>query len=95
MLTDLLGGSVQMAFDPLSGSIQHIKAGRLRALAVATSTRLEILPDIPSLSEHLPNYEASVWYGVAAPRNTPAEIIHIVVREQAYGIRERARSFCG
>jgi tripartite-type tricarboxylate transporter receptor subunit TctC len=75
MLTDLLGGSVQVAFDPLSGSIEHIKSGRLRALALTTATRLEMLPDVPSMSEFLPEYEAGVWYGLGAPKNTPAEII--------------------
>jgi tripartite-type tricarboxylate transporter receptor subunit TctC len=75
MLTDLLGGSVQVAFDPLSGSLEHIRAGRLRALALTTATRQDILPDVPSLSEFLPDYEASVWYGLGAPRSTSAEII--------------------
>jgi tripartite-type tricarboxylate transporter receptor subunit TctC len=75
MLTDLLGGSVQVAFDPLSGSIEHIKSGRLRALALTTATRLEMLPDVPSMNEFLPEYEAGVWYGLGAPKNTPAEII--------------------
>jgi tripartite-type tricarboxylate transporter receptor subunit TctC len=75
MQIDLLGGSLQAAFDPLSGSIEHIRAGRLRALALTTAARLAVLPDIPSLSEFLPNYEASVWYGIGAPRNTPTEIV--------------------
>jgi tripartite-type tricarboxylate transporter receptor subunit TctC len=75
MLTDLLGGHVHVAFDALSGSIEHIRAGRLHALAVTTATRSEALPDIPTLSEFLPGYEASVWQGVGVPRNTPTEII--------------------
>jgi len=88
MLTDLLGGSVQVAFDPLSGSIEHIRTGRLRALALTTATRLEILPDVPSLSEFLPDYEASVWYGLGAPRNTSAEIIRKLNSEISAAITE-------
>jgi tripartite-type tricarboxylate transporter receptor subunit TctC len=75
MLTDLIGGQVQVAFDPLPASIQYIKAGKLRALAVTTVARSEALPDIPSVSEDVPGFAASNWYGVGAPQNTPAEII--------------------
>jgi transposase-like protein len=75
MLTDLIGGQVQVAFDPLPASIQYIKAGKLRALAVTTVARSEALPDIPSVSEYVPGFVASNWYGVGAPQNTPAEII--------------------
>jgi tripartite-type tricarboxylate transporter receptor subunit TctC len=73
-LTDLLGGQVQVMFDQVSSSIGYIKAGKLRPLAVTTTTRSDVLPDIPTLSDFLPGYEASAWYGVGAPRNTPAEI---------------------
>jgi tripartite-type tricarboxylate transporter receptor subunit TctC len=74
-LTDLLGGQVQVSFLSISVSIDHIRAGRLRALAVTTPTRWEGLPNIPTVSEFLPGYEAANWYGVGAPKNTPADII--------------------
>jgi tripartite-type tricarboxylate transporter receptor subunit TctC len=75
MLTDLLGGQVQAAFDNLPASIAHIRAGKLRALAVTTARPLEALPDIPTLGQFLPGFEASAWSGIGAPRNTPADII--------------------
>ena len=75
MLTDLIGGQVQVAFDPLPASIEHIRAGKLRALAVTTASRSDALPGIPSASESVPNYVASNWYGFAAPKNTPPEIV--------------------
>jgi tripartite-type tricarboxylate transporter receptor subunit TctC len=74
-LTDLLGGQVQVMFDPLPSSIEHIRAGKLRPLAVTTATRLEALPEIPTISEFVPNYEASSWQGFGAPKNTPVEIV--------------------
>jgi tripartite-type tricarboxylate transporter receptor subunit TctC len=74
-LTDLVAGRVQVTFNPLPASVSFIKAGALRALAVTTKTRSEILPDIPSLDDFVPGYEASMWYGIGAPRNTPAAII--------------------
>jgi len=75
MLTDLLGGQVQCAFDNLPASVEHIKAGRLRALAVTTTSRSEVLPDIPSLRELLPGYDASAFFGLAAPKATPIAVI--------------------
>jgi tripartite-type tricarboxylate transporter receptor subunit TctC len=75
MLTDLIGGQVQVAFDPLPASVEHIRGGKLRALAVTTATRSEALPNIPSASENVPGYVASNWYGFAAPKSTPPEII--------------------
>ena len=81
MLNDLLGGHVQVAFDNLPSSIEHIKAGKLRALAVTTATRLEALPDVPALAEFLPTYEASSWIGVGAPRCTPTDIIDSLNKE--------------
>src|SRR5437016_7963948 len=75
MLIDLLSGQVQLAFDNLPASIEQIRAGKLRPLAVTTATRSEALPDVPTLGEILPGYEASAWIGVGAPKNTPAEII--------------------
>ena len=74
-LTDLLGGQVQVLFDNLSSSIEHIRAGKLRALAVTTATRSKALPDIPSVGEFVPGYEASAWQGIGAPKGTPPEII--------------------
>jgi tripartite-type tricarboxylate transporter receptor subunit TctC len=75
MLTDLLGGQVQVAFDPLPASIENIKAGKLRAIAVTTASRSDALPDVPSVSEYVPGFEARNWYGLGAPKNTPPEII--------------------
>src|SRR3954469_4768376 len=75
MLTDLLGGQVQCAFDNLPASVEHIKAGRLRALAVTTANRSEVLPDIPSLKELLPGYDASAFFGLAAPKATPIAVV--------------------
>jgi tripartite-type tricarboxylate transporter receptor subunit TctC len=74
-LTDLLGGQVQVAFASMPSSIQYIRAGQLRALAVVTATRVDVLPDIPALGEFVSGYEASGWGGIGAPRNTSAEII--------------------
>jgi tripartite-type tricarboxylate transporter receptor subunit TctC len=80
-LTDLLGGQVQVMFDPLPSSIEHIRAGRLRPLAVTTATRVEVLPDVPAVGDFLPGYEASTWFGVGAPKNTPAEIVNRLNKE--------------
>jgi len=74
-VTDLLGGEMQVMFDILTGSMQYIKAGRLRALAVTSAARSEALPDIPTVGEFVPGYEASSWNGVGVPKNTPAEIV--------------------
>jgi tripartite-type tricarboxylate transporter receptor subunit TctC len=74
-LIDLMGGQVQVLFDPIAASIGYIRAGKLRALAVTTATRSEALPDIPTVGEFVPGYEASTWYGVGAPRNTPNDIV--------------------
>jgi len=74
-ITDLLNGQVQVLFEPLPASIQHIKAGKLRALAVTSAARSEALPEVPTVAEFVPSYEASGWNGVCAPRNTPVEII--------------------
>jgi tripartite-type tricarboxylate transporter receptor subunit TctC len=76
LVTDLLGGQVQAAFDNLPPSIGHIRTGTLRALAVTSAMRSEALPDIPTVSDFVPGYEASSFYGVGAPKNTPVEIIN-------------------
>jgi tripartite-type tricarboxylate transporter receptor subunit TctC len=81
MLIDLLSGQVQLAFDNLPASIEQIRAGKLRPLAVTTATRSEALPDVPTLGEILPGYEASAWIGVGAPKNTPVEIIDKLNKE--------------
>ena len=74
-LTDLIGGQVQVMFPTAVSSIGYIRSGRLRALAVTAATRSDALPDLPTVSEFVPGYEASVWYGVGAPKNAPSQII--------------------
>jgi tripartite-type tricarboxylate transporter receptor subunit TctC len=74
-LTDMLGGQVQVMFDNLPSSIGHIQGGRLRALAVTTAVRAKILPDVPTIAETVPGYEASAWFGMAVPKGTPRPII--------------------
>jgi tripartite-type tricarboxylate transporter receptor subunit TctC len=85
-VTDLLGGQVQVMFAPTPPSIEHIRSGKLRALAVTTATRLDALPDIPTVGEFVPGYEASNWYGVGVPKNTPAEIIDKLNKEINAGL---------
>src|SRR5215471_14858444 len=87
-LTDLISGQVQVMFGGSGSSIGHIKAGKLRALAVTTSTRSEALPDIPTAGEFLPGYEASNWYGIGAPRNTPVEVIDKLNKEINAGLAD-------
>jgi tripartite-type tricarboxylate transporter receptor subunit TctC len=72
---DLLGGQVQVAFGNIVSSLEYIKSGKLRALAVTTAKRAAALPDVPALAEFVSGYEASAWYGLGAPRDTPREII--------------------
>jgi tripartite-type tricarboxylate transporter receptor subunit TctC len=74
-LVDLLGGQVQMMFGVITSSMEYIRAGKLRPLAVTTAMRAEALPDLPILGDFLPGYEASDWYGICAPKGTPPEII--------------------
>jgi tripartite-type tricarboxylate transporter receptor subunit TctC len=80
-LADLLGGQVQVMFSVIPSSIEYIRAGRLRALAVTTATRLDVLPDVPTVAEFVPGYEASTWNGIGAPKNTPAEIVDKLNKE--------------
>jgi tripartite-type tricarboxylate transporter receptor subunit TctC len=75
VMTDMLSGRVHVSFGTTASSIEYIRAGTLRALAVTTAMRAATLPDIPTIAEFVPGYEASAWYGVGAPRNTPAEVI--------------------
>jgi len=80
-LTDLLAGQVQVMFDNVPTSIEHIRTGRLRGLAVTSETRLDALPDLPTVADFVPGYESSAWYGLGAPKNTPAEIIDRLNKE--------------
>jgi tripartite-type tricarboxylate transporter receptor subunit TctC len=80
-LTDLLGGQVQVTFASMASSIEYIRTGKLRALAVTTATRSEILPDVPTVGEFVPGYEASTWSGVGAPKATLAEIVEKLNKE--------------
>jgi len=85
-LSDLLGGQVQVIFSSLPAAIEYIRAGKLRALAVTTATRFEGAPDIPTVGDVLPGYEASQWYGVGAPSNTPVEIVDKLNKEINAGL---------
>jgi len=87
-LTDLLAGQVQVSFPTMPASIEHIRTGKLRALAVTTAKRSETLPGIPTVGEFLPGYEASNWYGVGIPKNTPAEIIDKLNKEINAGLAD-------
>ena len=87
-LTDLLGGQVQVMFGTMTGSIEYIRTGTLRALAVTTATRAEVLPDVPTVAEFVPGYEASTWYGIGAPKNTPTETIDKLNKEINAGLAD-------
>ena len=80
-LTDLMGGQVDATFDPLLSSIEYIRSGKLRALAVTTGTRAEMLPNVPTVAEFIPGYEANTWLGIGAPKNTPKEIVDRLNKE--------------
>ena len=80
-ITDLIGGQVQVMIEPIAGPLEHIRAGKLRGLAVTTTTRSEALPDLPTLEMFVPGYEASPWYGLGAPKNTSIEIVDKLNRE--------------
>jgi tripartite-type tricarboxylate transporter receptor subunit TctC len=86
--TDLLAGQVQVMFSVTISTIEYIKAGKLRALAVTTATRSQALPDIATVSDFLPGYEASQWFGVGVPRNTPAEIVEKLNKEINAGLAD-------
>ena len=87
-LTDLIGGQVHVYFGALPVSIEHIRAGRLRALAMTGATRSEVLPDVPAAGDFVPGYEATTWFGVAAPRNTPGEIVDRLNKEINAGLAD-------
>jgi tripartite-type tricarboxylate transporter receptor subunit TctC len=86
--SDLIGGQVQVYFGSMPSAIEYIRTGRLRALAVTTATRSEVLPDIPAVGEFVPGYEASAWYGIGTPRNTPAEIVDNLNKEINAGLAD-------
>ena len=80
-LTDLMAGQVQLGFPAMTASLEHFRAGRLRALAVTSTTRSQLLPDVPAVSEFFPGYEAIQWYGIGVPKKTPTEIVEKLNRE--------------
>jgi tripartite-type tricarboxylate transporter receptor subunit TctC len=87
-VADLISGHVQVIFAPVSESIQQIKSGKLRALAVTTATRLDVFPDLPTVGDFVPGYEASGFAGIGAPKNTPAEIIDTLNKELNAGLAD-------
>jgi tripartite-type tricarboxylate transporter receptor subunit TctC len=87
-LIDLLGGQVQLYFGTTASTIEYIRTGKLRALAVTTATRQQVLPDVPTVAELVPGYEASSWYGIGAPMGTPAEIVDKLNREINAGLAD-------
>jgi tripartite-type tricarboxylate transporter receptor subunit TctC len=87
-LTDLLGGQLQAVFPTMPPAIEHIKSGKLRALAVTGSERFNLLPDVPTIAETMPGYEGSFWIGVAAPKGTPAPIIEQLNRAINAGLED-------
>jgi len=87
-VTDLLGGQVQVLFGTIAATIEHIRAGKLRALGVTTAMRSDLLPDVPTVGDFVPGYEASGWFGVGAPKNTPIAIINRLSREINAGLAD-------
>jgi tripartite-type tricarboxylate transporter receptor subunit TctC len=87
-LTDLIAGQVQVYFAGTAPSIEYIRAGRLRALAVTAATRSEALPDIPTVGEFVPGYESAGWHGIGAPKNTPAKVVKMLNKEINAGLAD-------
>jgi tripartite-type tricarboxylate transporter receptor subunit TctC len=87
-LVDLLAGQVQVGFQTLPSSIEYVRAHKLRALAVTTATRSGALPDLPTVGDFVPGYEAPTWYGLGAPKNTPAEIVEKLNNEINAGLAD-------
>lgn len=87
-VTDLIAGRVQVSFDAMPTTIEYARAGKLRALAVTTATRSPALPDVPSVAEFVPGYDASSWHGICAPRNTPAEVVERLNTEINAGLAD-------
>jgi tripartite-type tricarboxylate transporter receptor subunit TctC len=90
MVADLIGGQVQLAVDVMTGSLAHIRLGRVRPIAVLGKARSEFMPEVPSMAETLPGYEANSWCGVGVPRGTPREIIERLNREINAGLHDPA-----
>ena len=80
-VTDLISGQVQVYFDGVSGSLDHVRSGRLRALGVTSAERADVLPDVPTIAEFVPGYEAGGWYGIGVPKNVPVEVIDKLNKE--------------
>jgi tripartite-type tricarboxylate transporter receptor subunit TctC len=91
-ITDLMGGQVQVYFAPISAAIEYVRAGKLRALAVTTAKRAAVLPDIPSVGDFVPGYEASAFYGIGAPKSTPAGIVARLNKEINAGLADATLS---
>ena len=87
-VADLIAGQVQVIFAPVSESIEHIKAGKLRALAVSPAARLDVLPDVPTVADFVPGYEASGFAGIGVPKGTPAEIVDLLNKELNAGLAD-------
>jgi tripartite-type tricarboxylate transporter receptor subunit TctC len=87
-MADLIGGQVQVGFATMTASIGHIRSGQLRPLAVCTLKRSDALPDIPTVSDYVPGFEASSWFGIAAPKGTPAAIVDRLNRETNAGLAD-------
>jgi tripartite-type tricarboxylate transporter receptor subunit TctC len=87
-LTDMIGGQVQVMFDNAPSSIEHVRSGRLRALAVTTAKRSEVLPDLPTVGDFVPGYESSAWYGIGVPRGTAPDIVETLNREINAGLAD-------
>jgi tripartite-type tricarboxylate transporter receptor subunit TctC len=87
-LIDLLGGQMQVMFEPSIAVIEHVRAGQLRALGVTTAARMDLLPDVPTIGEFVPGYEASQWYGIGVPKDTPADVIARLNREINAGLAD-------
>jgi tripartite-type tricarboxylate transporter receptor subunit TctC len=87
-LADLLAGQVHAMFDPLPSSIGHIRSGRLRPLAVTTPMRSPVLPDVPAMSDLVPGYEAGSWFGIVAPKDTPADLVETLNKQVNAGLND-------
>jgi tripartite-type tricarboxylate transporter receptor subunit TctC len=87
-LADLVGGQVQVMFGDMPSTLEFIRASKLRGLAITTAARSEVLPDLPTVSEFVPNYESSAWYGIGAPKNTPAKIVERINRELSTAVAD-------
>ena len=88
MIADLIGGQIQVAFDVMTGAIPHIRSGAVRALGLGSKTRSDVLPDLPTIGETIPSYEANSWCGIGVPTGTPLEIITRLNREINAGLRD-------